>query len=653
MPLRHEIGEVLFRTRLLLKTVALLLLLSSGWLWAGETTDEDMRVTINKFQLNGFTAHPDRGISTDHIIKLLRHNQIFYGQEISLAELHILSDKLTAYYHQQGFRDIQVFLPSQQLDGEIIHFNIEQVATTATPAATDKPASPKNDELIRVDVKHFVLQDFKQYPKQGITGKAVYQIIAKTRSQYGRQMTLEELQNIAAAVTSYYRQNGYPFSKAYIPPQKLTSGTVNIAIAEGRLGDIKVYNSTVYDDQQIRKPFLEQLGQALHKPTIEKNLAELRRYPGLKVFGYYSRGSKAGETRLNIKIRYQQQWYASLRADNYGSESTGENRLVGQVHINNPLKKQDKLTIGLQQSLDNRDGENNLYGLLRYTLPLGSMNDLLTLTVTNSEFEIGDSFSTLDLKGEARIYRAAYSHLFETEGNSHHLLSLALSHKTSDLESEISNLTIELDEESTAGSLSWQNNWLSGNRRLSSTFNAIYTNGEFDMETTNTKGQHFDKFNLILHSQYSAGNPKNSSFSILKLHIASQFSEQRLPTLEQILLAGPHAVRAIKSGYFSADRGGYARLEWHLPVLLNNWLPENFSLTPYFFGDIAHGEKLGLDDTVIDRATISGYGFGLNLRWKDRFTLTASVQEIDDVDSDIQYPAEKRSVLIETQYLMP
>ena len=642
-----------------IKIVAILLCLLASYhcAWANTADNQDMQITVNKFRLDGFTPYPQYNISTTAIIDLLRQSKVYYGKQISLTELQLLTDRITRYYHQQGLTNIQVFLPPQKLDSDTIILSIESVDQPVELPQQAQAKSPETKSpetaVMKIPVKHFVLQDFRQYPELGITGKNVHQLISQSRGKFGRQLSLDDLNSIANDLTRFYHDKGFGFTKAYIPPQTINSGTVNIAIAEGKLGDIHVYNTTVYTEDQIKKAFIEQRGKAIHKPTIEQGMTVLRRYPGLKVLGYYTRGEKPGEANLNIKVRYQQQWYASLRADNFGSDSTGERRVIAQATINNPLKNQDQLTVGIQQSFDNDEGEDNLYGLIRYTTPLWNMDNELTLTVTNSDYEIGESFSSLDLEGDAKIYRGKYTHHVFYDNYSHHQLSLFLTHKTSDIRSRLPNISINLDDESSAASLSWESSWMSKNRRWLNGINVIYTNGEFDMETTNTKGQHFDKGNLLWNTQYSLGNPAHAGFSILKLNITSQFSEQRLPNLEQLLLTGPYSVRALKPGFFSADRGGIARAEWHMPRLFTDFTGEAFKLSPFLFGDIAHGEKLGLDDNVIDRATVSGYGLGLELSWKDQWSLTASVQDIDRVDSDIQYQAEKRSLLIETQYLMP
>lgn len=510
-----------------------------------------------------------------------------------------------------------------------------------------------NDEETRVKVRNVVLQDFRSYPEHGITATVVLDLIRVNQVAYGKWMTLTELHGLADAVSQLYKDAGFQFSYAYVPQQKLDAGSVNIAIVEGRLGDIKVYNASLYSDAQIRQPFEAFLGKVFRKGEIEKAMEELKAFPGLAVFGYYSRGSKPGETRLNIRVTAEQSWLGNARLDNYGSESTGEKRLVGQFSLINPAGLRDQLTIGIQQSVEDRDGENNTYGLLRYTLPLLNMNHLLSASLSNNQFEVGDSFSDLDLQGDARIARLNYTWVVRRASPWAQSISLFLEDKTSDFDNSLTSNLLDQGEDVRSTGISWQLNHNSVDNRWLNSLSASFYDGEYDSELTGASGEAIEKFELAFQSSLSLGDFSQLSYSILSLMLRGQHTEKYLPNIEQILLSGPYSVRAIKSGYFSADRGGIASFEWSLPSLLPRAGENNaLALIPSVFIDSAYGDKLDSNDQIIDRAKLSGYGLALDLIWGKKFNARLSLSDIDSDDVNSGTMADQRQLLFETTYLL-
>lgn len=506
-----------------------------------------------------------------------------------------------------------------------------------------------NEDEQRVEVLNFVLKDFQSHPKQGISGQVVQALITDKRAEYGRSMSLTELNHIADRITQLYREQGFQFSYAYIPQQRFISKTITIAIMEGTLGDVKIYNNSLYDDAAIRKPFAALLGQLIYQPEIEAAVAELKTYPGLAVFSYYSRGSNSGQTRLNIKVTAEQRGYGNLRIDNYGSESTGETRLVGQFNLNNPLGMRGSAAIGVQQSLDNSDGENNSYGLLRYALPLFNMNHYLSLSLSNNQFEIGDSFSSLELQGDAKIINLGYRTILQRGKALNQSLALYYDNKQTDFDdSPLGNL-LDQDEEVSSLSLNWQLSHSSFQYRWNNQFTLSYTQGDFDSNALGIEGEDFEKAQLSVYSALSLGGLDKVYHSVISLRLRGQYSNAFLPNIEKMILGGPYSVRAIKSGFFSADRGAIATIEWQLPRLIH-FDSDRFRLSPFLFADFGYGEKLNLEDKPFDRSKVSGYGLGVDASFGESISARLTVSEIEQEEIDSGLLIEASDVLLEASY---
>jgi len=77
-----------------------------------------------------------------------------------------------------------------------------------------------------------------------VTGNTVIssgELSALARPCEGRELQFSDIRTVAERITHVYRSRGYLTSRAYIPPQDLEGGVVEIRILEGKLGGVKVF----------------------------------------------------------------------------------------------------------------------------------------------------------------------------------------------------------------------------------------------------------------------------------------------------------------------------------------------------------------------------------------------------------------------------
>ena len=76
------------------------------------------------------------------------------------------------------------------------------------------------------------LFDVTGFRISGAVPDSVGQLLPLLADFVGRDRSLADLNRAAAAVTRYYRERGHPFSRAYVPAQKIEDGIVEIAVLE-------------------------------------------------------------------------------------------------------------------------------------------------------------------------------------------------------------------------------------------------------------------------------------------------------------------------------------------------------------------------------------------------------------------------------------
>ena len=91
-----------------------------------------------------------------------------------------------------------------------------------------------SDEQIRVEKIQIT-------GKQSLSREVLHALVVDYE---GKTLTLGELQQLAIQITQYYQQQGYPYSRAYLPAQNLSQGVVTIAVLEARYDGISYNNQS-------------------------------------------------------------------------------------------------------------------------------------------------------------------------------------------------------------------------------------------------------------------------------------------------------------------------------------------------------------------------------------------------------------------------
>ena len=488
-------------------------------------------------------------------------------------------------------------------------------------------------------------ENFIERAELEVTQKKAADLVWHSLKQALKQnshLTENDLLAAADVVTKYLRDKGFKFATAYLPEQNLSGGRLKIAIIEGKLGDIQCPGEErEYACASIRNAFSDLLGQPVYEPEFTKRLNQLRLDPRVDLFGYFSRGSKIGETRVNFKVKKFQRWQFSASLDNFGNPATGKNRLNLKSSLFSPLDRFDTLMAGLSLSKGDDGSEMNAYGYVAYDLPLWNLSNRLSLFIANNLFDVGGDFTTLELEGDSRVAVIEYKHDWG-DRFLQQSIGVAAQYIETDYKSAFNSPSLEPDEDEIAGKISWRFSKFSSSGLSNITSRLSYVGGQYSSNQFAEK-RDFEKFDLAFSIQ-TLFAPKSMLANQWRLSINGQYSEKPLPNAEQRSLSGINGVRAIESGYFSGDRLGYSAVELRFPRLFGEW--ENTRAQPLIFIDGAYGEKLQ-GNQVYDRSHASGVGIGLEFRSNETFYGRIYVMDLLESYSLSNTAAEKMSVLAE------
>ncbi|MDZ3993920.1 ShlB/FhaC/HecB family hemolysin secretion/activation protein [Pseudomonas sp. Teo4] len=164
----------------------------------------------------------------------------------------------------------------------------------ALPVAKQAAAMPSDTRLVLHKVR--------------FEGGTVYPL-SDLREHYqpliGRETTFGELQQFTDRLTQRYQRDGYLLSYAYLPPQDLTDGRVQVVLVEGYIHDYRLEG-----DIGPAADYLEQLltrlraERPLTRKTLDHYLGLAERVPGIAIEAELPpTGQTDGATELTVRAR--------------------------------------------------------------------------------------------------------------------------------------------------------------------------------------------------------------------------------------------------------------------------------------------------------------------------------------------------------------
>jgi len=411
----------------------------------------------------------------------------------------------------------------------------------APAAPVARPALPQRDEESRPALTG---PDTFQIPLRGIriTGASLYPaatLAALLRDAIGGNLTLGELDALAQRITRYYRDRDSMLARAYIPAQEIKDGIVEIAVLEGRYGEIVVRNQSRLKDravQALARPL--QPGSVITGRAVERATLLADDLQGIEAAATLRPGSALGSSDFVLELREGKQRDGSLEFDNAGSRYTGRYRLGGSVAFNNPTGGGDRFSARVLSS-----GEGLVYGQLGYQRPLGYSGTTLDLSLAQANYQLGNDFASSDASGTARIVGVTLNHALIRSAQFNLRGRVGFDYKK--LRDRI--LASSTDKQSKAVSLGLLGD-LDGPLGKTN-FSALSYSGKLDAPATvaGTPGG-FNKLAVSASHQRFLG----SGFSFTAAY-SGQLASKNLDSSEKMSLGGPNGVRAYPQAEAAGD----------------------------------------------------------------------------------------------------
>ncbi|HET9680248.1 MAG TPA: ShlB/FhaC/HecB family hemolysin secretion/activation protein, partial [Gammaproteobacteria bacterium] len=445
---------------------------------------------------------------------------------------------------------------------------------------------------------------------------------------------------------------GFFLARAIIPAQTVENGVIDIRVLEGRLGDVRVEGNEQFSTQWLKAPFRDLQGELITVENVETALLTLKNYPGLNAYGVFKPGSEVGQADIIVNVQSEDWYAASVRADNHGTQFTGQARLLADFVWNNPISGADQLGV---TALKTFDPDNALYGQLRYTRALPDPSYRAGIELSRNTFTVtslgGINIIGIEVGGVAEIARIKLEKYFQRTRQSSVWGTIDLARKRAD--TLFGSLVINRDDLAVLGLQLNYERIDTGTASINAGFVRLDVGLDGVMGVPNADdiasqvplpsraAPDPDGDGLIYASSdftkltlgYSRLKSLTPTQSIL-FRLNGQYTNDILTTLEQFVIGGPGSVRAIPVSQFLADSGLTASLEYSVRAPF-------FADVPAFAGHtwgqllgvsafIDHG--VGLTNNPLPsqarRIEVTGYGLGVQFGIPGMFNLNLEAAKL-------------------------
>ena len=427
-----------------------------------------------------------------------------------------------------------------------------------------------------------------------ITGNTVFSaeaLAAVLGEVVGQSFDLGGLRGLANRISEHYRTNGYPFARAFLPPQALEGGQLRIEVVEGRYGRVQAISEDLALAAQAQA-WLAPLasGNVIESSVLERTTLLLDDLPGISTAPVIRPGTEVGTGDLDVRISRDRPFNTTVGVDNHGNRYTGYHRVRANASINSPFMLGDQINLSALGTT-----ESLWLGSVAYSAPLGATGLRGNVGYSHTRYEIGKELVNSNAEGTAAVTSAGLAYPLLRSQRTNVYLSASWQHKRlkdSNLggaERKSSNslpLVAQFDHRDSLGG-------------GGITFGSVgWTVGRLKRESANdslnTRGS-FNKFNLDVARLQAL--PQGFT---LYGRFSSQSASKNLDSSEGMGLGGASGVRAYPVGELSGDEGWLTQLE--LRYGMGEW-------APYAFYD--HGRIRVNQDGSGPSRTLAGFGAGI------------------------------------------
>lgn len=235
-----------------------------------------------------------------------------------------------------------------------------------------------------------------------LRGGTVYEnrdLLAAANIQVGREISVQDLFDMAARLTATYQRDGYTLSRVVVPEQEIDGGAVTLDIVEGYVStlDIDAPAGLLFQAAAVRNAVLDV--RPFNIRRLERALIALNARPDLAasvIIRPVAENALPGAVGMTLSLREKDRPIRVV-ADNYGSVFVGP----WQYGVTYPLPMFDgRVGYGDMTLFTTQQSQELRFASINHTLPLGVSGFVLNAAATYARSLPGRSLDFIDIKSK-------------------------------------------------------------------------------------------------------------------------------------------------------------------------------------------------------------------------------------------------------------
>lgn len=430
-----------------------------------------------------------------------------------------------------------------------------------------------------------------------------------TKPLQNRAYSLKDLQEISKSLEQKIHEQGYPFYRVIVPPQTLSQGDVKLQIISFTLGEIEVDGNKYFSNDNILAsiPILKKT-KSPNTQDLSDAIQVTNRHPSKQLQVIFSPGKNQDKLDAKISVNEQRPLQMLLSANNFGTPTSGDYRLTGEMQYSNLWGKDHVVNGSFSTSPDHASSVRQFGG--SYSFPIYQLNGWLSAYYAESTVNVGTVATNLTVTGAGKMHGIHYQQYLPSIGRYEHSLNLGIDNRYFINDIQFQSTQIGDNVRSTPfsalyrGQLPWENTqinyyiqWVNntdlGNHNTQAHYLANRLNSQQD-------------WNLIRYGGNFLANVNNWAFQTTLIGQQSQYS---LIAGEQLGIGGSFDVRGYNQRETGADSGQIVKFETITPP----WHYVNL----FAFFDYGHGSLHHTTQNQVKNWSLGSVGIGARFQWKE------------------------------------
>ena len=447
-----------------------------------------------------------------------------------------------------------------------------------------KDATLLGDDNACIDIQSIVFEGAKLFELSKASNKVVKDFV-------GTCISVLDINTILAKVTDFYYDRGFVTSRAYVPEQDMSTGTLQLLVIESEISSLELNKSNNKSNRyELITAFPTRGGDHLNLRNLEQGLDQLNRLGSNNATMEMIPGQSAGSSNVVISNDVGRRYRFNAGFDNSGQVGTGELQNKLGFTYDNLFGVNDFLAINGQTDA-HRDGEarQSRSGSLLYEVPFGYWTAELSLSYFEYAQEIDGFASSFQSSGTSESQSLSLKRLIHRDNLSKTSLGLKIQHK--DNENFIEDTLVETSSrELSIASLDFTHirRFLGGRLVLGLGYHKGLDNfGALDDSNQDlVDGQplaQFDKWTTSIQYQRPFNLFNRSAYYSLSGN--AQHSDDVLFSTEQLSIGGQFSINGFKDDGLSGRSGGFIRQTFGIAVFNSGkWWSRRLGNPQFTFG---------------------------------------------------------------------